>query len=179
MSQNYFQIDNHVILMGWDRMQQQAFYALFKFANPPAYTWDPLLLEIDYPFDRIENIQFVDEIVSAMKSKLSRFGLSAPKRYLTPLIADITDDVGNVGRIHFETKSLSLLIQTPFLMVYLFKLHRLTPLSVTQFSKPNPFQSRISSLKAIKLLLRLLICFYTPQLHPTTPNPVIWGVLFA
>lgn len=115
MSQNYFQIDNHVILMGWDRMQQQAFLCAFQICQSSGLYLDPLLLEIDYPFDRIENIQFVDEIVSAMKSKLSRFGLSAPEALFNSLIADITDDVGNVSRIHFRDKEPIFIDSDPFL----------------------------------------------------------------
>ena len=114
-------------------MQQQAFLCAFQICQSSGLYLDPLLLEIDYPLIESRTFNSLMKSSSAMKSKLSRFGLSAPEAYLTPWLPDITDDVGNVVEFISETKSLSLLIQTLSWWSIYSKLHRLTPLSVTQF----------------------------------------------
>ena len=100
MSQNYFQIGNQLVLTGWDKNTSSAFVTL-GYLNEERDDWiEPLLMEIDFPFDRINGMHYVDEIIVAIKSKLSYFGVRMPESVYRSITAEIQGDVGNQIKVH-------------------------------------------------------------------------------
>jgi len=100
MSQNYFQLGTIVTMLGWDKPASSA-YLIASEITQDAKDWqEPFLLDIELPFDRINNIQHVGEIVTRMKSILDVAGLVVPDPIFDYLIEDIKSNTVNEMRVH-------------------------------------------------------------------------------
>lgn len=114
MSQNFFQAGDLVSLIGWDRPTQSAFLILGEMTNTGDDWAEPLILDLDYPFDRIHCLQHAGEVVIAMKARLELAGVCLPESAFDHLASDIENDVGNVRRVHYLDKEPVVFSEEPF-----------------------------------------------------------------
>jgi len=114
MSQNYFQKGNVVSMVGWDKPATSA-YMIVGEIEEDAEDWkEPLLINLELPFDRVNKFHYVDELVVHMKGKLDLIGLNLPNSMFECMVADIRDNVVNVMRIHKESDSPIVVESSPF-----------------------------------------------------------------
>lgn len=105
MSQNYFQSNNRVAMIGWDRPTQCAYVIVGELDNSKTDWNHPLLIDRDFDFDRVNNMHHIDEIVLAIRNQLSRQGEIVPDSVFQALAEDIQADSSNIQRLHYADKS--------------------------------------------------------------------------
>ena len=116
MSQHYLFIKEKklVAMLGWDKPIQAA-YLSFGYLSPEGDDWqEPLLIHYSVPFDRINNIRFVDEIVISFAGLLERFHMTLPRILCDALIADIRDNTVNKMCFYPDDTDRIQLSESPF-----------------------------------------------------------------
>lgn len=116
MSQHYVFIEssNRVFMLGWDKPLQEA-YMILGNLNADGDDWEqPLIIDAVIPFDRVNNIHYVDEIVISFSGRLEREGIELSKYIGESLIRDITENSVNKMWLHKPDNDCVPLEQSPF-----------------------------------------------------------------
>ncbi len=116
MSQHYLFIENtnQVLMFGWDKPVQEA-YLIFGQLNSKADDWEyPLIIDMVNPFDRVNNIKHVDEIVFKFNDALSNFDVELTENECKALIQDIQNNSVNEMWLHTSNNPPEQLEDTPF-----------------------------------------------------------------
>ncbi len=118
MSQHYFMIEREdktlVVMYGWDKPMQSVYLTL-GYLNSAKCDWvEPLLLDINIPFDRVANLQYVDEIITHIKGRLAYFNVAMPDAVHSAVVDDIGNNTVNEMSFHGATGERSTISESPF-----------------------------------------------------------------
>lgn len=116
MSQNFmFNEEKDLVLMtGWDKPMSEA-YIIIGRLNEDGDDWlHPLLLDEVAPFDRQNNMQYVDEIVVRFSGVARRHGVLFNDSIKEHLVQHISENAVNVIFLHSGENTVVALDESPF-----------------------------------------------------------------
>ena len=116
MSQNYvYDKETETLLMaGWDKPVQEA-YLIIGTLNEEGDEWNhPLPVDRVTPFDRVNSIQYVDEIIVQYSGIAQMHGIELPQSLKVVLADQIRRNAVNEFAIHEEGKEPVILFDGPF-----------------------------------------------------------------